>query len=147
MQVPLREDYRYDVNDILAAVTEQTKLLYICSPNNPTGTYMERQDLQQLVNELPSYVLVIFDGAYSHFVTADDYCDGLELVRMGYPIIVTQTFSKIYGLAGIRVGYEYRVPSILHNIRQVKEPFNVNALAQIGGTAAIKDDQHLECDT
>lgn len=143
VQVPLREDYRYDVDDILAAVTEQTKLLYICSPNNPTGTYMKKQDLHRLMEELPSYVLVIFDGAYSHFVTADDYSDGLELVRLGYPIVVTQTFSKIYGLAGIRVGYGIASPSILHSIRQVKEPFNVNALAQVGATAAIKDDQHL----
>lgn len=143
VQVPLREDYRYNVDDILAAVTEQTKLLYICSPNNPTGTYMKKQDLHRLMDELPSYVLVIFDGAYSHFVTADDYCDGLELVRLGYPIVVTQTFSKIYGLAGIRVGYGIASPSILHSIRQVKEPFNVNALAQVGATAAIKDDLHL----
>jgi histidinol-phosphate aminotransferase len=144
VQVPLREDYRYDFDDILAAVTEQTKLLYICSPNNPTGTYMKKQDLHQLMEKLPSHVLVIFDGAYSHFVTADDYCDGLELVRLGYPIVVTQTFSKIYGLAGIRVGYGIASASILHNIRQVKEPFNVNALAQIGAAAAIMDDDHLE---
>lgn len=144
VQVPLREDYRYEIADLLAAVTEKTKLLYICSPNNPTGTYMTKQDLHALMDKLPPHVLVIFDGAYSHFVTADDYCDGLELVRQGYPIIVTQTFSKIYGLAGIRVGYGIASASILRNIRQVKEPFNVNALAQIGAVAAIQDDAHLE---
>ncbi|WP_246239700.1 histidinol-phosphate transaminase [Paenibacillus anseongensis] len=144
VQVPLREDYRYEIADLLAAVTEKTKLLYICSPNNPTGTYMTKQDLHALMDKLPPHVLVIFDGAYSHFVTADDYCDGLELVRQGYPIIVTQTFSKIYGLAGIRVGYGIASASILRNIRQVKEPFNVNALAQVGATAAIQDDAHLE---
>lgn len=144
VQVPLREDYHYNVDDMLAAVTAHTKLLYICSPNNPTGTYMKRQDLHRLMDTLPSHILVIFDGAYSHFVTADDYCNGLDLVRLGYPIVVTETFSKIYGLAGIRVGYGIASASILHSIRQVKEPFNVNALAQIGAAAAIKDDQHLE---
>ncbi|GGA08209.1 histidinol-phosphate aminotransferase [Paenibacillus marchantiophytorum] len=144
VEVPLREDYSYDIQDILAAVTAKTKLLYICSPNNPTGTYMKKQDLHQLVDQLPAHVLVIFDGAYSHFVTADDYCDGLELVKAGYPIIVTQTFSKIYGLAGIRVGYGIASPSILQHIRQVKEPFNVNALAQVGAVAAILDDEHVQ---
>ncbi|MBD0383146.1 histidinol-phosphate transaminase [Paenibacillus sp. WST5] len=142
--VPLQEGYVYDVDDILAAVTERTKLLYICSPNNPTGTYMTRNHLQRLLKELPSRILVIFDGAYSHFVTADDYSDGLEFVRMGYPIMVTQTFSKIYGLAGIRVGYGVAAPGIIHTIRQVKEPFNVNALAQVGAIAALADDAHLE---
>ncbi|OPH48289.1 histidinol-phosphate transaminase [Paenibacillus ferrarius] len=144
VEVPLRENYSYEIQDILAAVNEKTKLLYICSPNNPTGTYMKKQDLHQLMDQLPSQVLVIFDGAYSHFVTTDDYCDGLELVRSGYPIIVTQTFSKIYGLAGIRVGYGIAAPAILQHIRQVKEPFNVNALAQVGAAAAILDDAHVE---
>ncbi|TXK78365.1 histidinol-phosphate transaminase [Paenibacillus sp. N3.4] len=144
VEVPLRDDYQYDIDDILGAVTVQTKLLYLCSPNNPTGTYMKKQDLYRLMDTLPPHVLVIFDGAYSHFVTADDYCDGLELVRQGYPIVVTQTFSKIYGLAGIRVGYGVAPEKILQSIRQVKEPFNVNTLAQIGAVAAILDDAHLE---
>lgn len=144
VEVPLREDFRYEVSDILNAVTERTKLLYICSPNNPTGTYMSKPDLYTLMDKLPPHVLVIFDGAYSHFATADDYCDGIELVRQGYPIVVMQTFSKIYGLAGIRVGYGIAAAAILRNIRQVKEPFNVNALAQVGAAAAIQDDAHLQ---
>ncbi|NQX64403.1 histidinol-phosphate transaminase [Paenibacillus qinlingensis] len=144
IHVPLGENYRYEVEAILSAVTERTKMLYICSPNNPTGTYMTKTDLHRLVKSLPSHVLVIFDGAYSHFVTADDYCDGLTLVREGYPVVVLQTFSKIYGLAGIRVGYGIADAGILQRIRQVKEPFNVNTLAQVGAVAALKDDQHLE---
>ncbi|MFD0696083.1 histidinol-phosphate transaminase [Paenibacillus sp. GCM10027628] len=144
VSVPLREGYLYDVDDILTAVTEQTKLIYICSPNNPTGTYMTRNDLIRLLENLPPRILVIFDGAYSHFVTADDYSDGLEFIRQGYPVVVTQTFSKIYGLAGIRVGYGVAAPSIIRSIRQVKEPFNVNALAQVGAAAAITDDAHLQ---
>ncbi|MDR6885356.1 histidinol-phosphate transaminase [Bacillus sp. 3255] len=143
VEVPLREDYSYAIGGILAAVTERTKLLYICSPNNPTGTYMSKQDLYALMDKLPPHVLVIFDGAYSHFVTAEDYCDGIELVRQGYPLIVTQTFSKIYGLAGIRVGYGIASAAVIRSIRQVKEPFNVNALAQVGAAAAIQDDAHL----
>ncbi|OAS20288.1 histidinol-phosphate transaminase [Paenibacillus oryzisoli] len=144
IRVSLGENYRYEVDAILEAVTERTKMLYICSPNNPTGTYITKTDLHRLVKSLPSHVLVIFDGAYSHFVTADDYCDGLALVREGYPVVVLQTFSKIYGLAGIRVGYGIADAGILQRIRQVKEPFNVNTLAQVAAAAALKDDQHLE---
>ncbi|MNQ91438.1 Histidinol-phosphate aminotransferase 2 [compost metagenome] len=143
VHVPLGENFRYEVDTLLAAVTTRTKMIYICSPNNPTGTYMTKKDLHRLVKSLPTHVLVIFDGAYSHFVTADDYCDGLALVQEGYPVVVLQTFSKIYGLAGIRVGYGIADAGILERIRQVKEPFNVNMLAQVGAAAAIQDDQHL----
>ncbi|MGG1520074.1 histidinol-phosphate transaminase [Paenibacillus oryzisoli] len=142
--VPLREGFNYDVDDLLAAVTERTKLLYLCSPNNPTGTYMKKEELHRLVASLPSHVLVVYDGAYSHFVTADDYCDGIELVRSGFPIVVLQTFSKLYGLAGIRVGYGLADPGIIARIRQVKEPFNVNMLAQVAAAAAIGDEAHVE---
>ncbi|MEW9702078.1 histidinol-phosphate transaminase [Paenibacillus sp. SI8] len=142
--VPLRDGYAYNVEDLLAVVTKKTKLLYICSPNNPTGTYLKRDDLHRLLDALPPRILVIFDAAYSHFVTSDDYSDGLEFVRSGYPIMVTQTFSKIYGLAGIRVGYGIAAPSLIQSIRQVKEPFNVNVLAQVGAVAALEDDAHLE---
>jgi len=141
--VALTEDYQYDVAAILEAVNERTRLVYLCSPNNPTGTILRTSDLTELLNALPPSVLVVYDSAYSHFVTEDDYSDGIEFVQAGYPVIVLQTFSKVYGLAGIRVGFGVASPSIIRAILQVKEPFNVNALAQAAAVAAINDEDHV----
>lgn len=142
--VPLDEQYGYRVDDLLSAVTERTKIVYLCSPNNPTGTYVPKADLERLLDRLPKRVLVMFDAAYSHYASADDYTDGLEYVRRGYPIIVLQTFSKIYGLAGIRIGFGAASSDIISSILRVKEPFNVNALAQAAAKAAITDVEHVE---
>ncbi|MDM5334008.1 histidinol-phosphate transaminase [Ureibacillus composti] len=141
--VSLDEHYQFNIDSILAAVTDKTKLIYICSPNNPTGTYLPKSRLETLLDLLPKHILVVFDSAYSHFATNEDYTDGLEYVRIGYPIIVLQTFSKIYGLAGIRVGFGVAPESIIQSILRVKEPFNVNSLAQIAAAAAIADEEHI----
>lgn len=140
----LGEHFEYDIETIISAVTERTKIVYICSPNNPTGTYMTKGQLQQLLDTLPEKVLVVFDGAYSHYAEADDYTNGLEFIALGCPIIVLQTFSKIYGLAGIRVGFGVAPETIIQSIFKVKEPFNVNMLAQAGATAAIADERHIQ---
>ncbi|WP_242985930.1 histidinol-phosphate transaminase [Oceanobacillus zhaokaii] len=142
--VPLEEGFQFNVQKIVDAITEQTKLLYLCSPNNPTGTYLSKTELDQLLQAVPNNVLVVFDGAYSHYATADDYTNGIEYVRAGKPILVLQTFSKIYGLAGIRVGFGIAPQSIIQSILKVKEPFNVNSLAQAAATAAIMDAEHVE---
>lgn len=141
--VALTDDYRYDVSAMLEAVNDRTKILYLCSPNNPTGTILPRSSLTELLNALPPNVLVMLDSAYRHFVTDDDYSDGIEFVKAGYPIVVLQTFSKVYGLAGIRVGFGVASQSIIAAILQVKEPFNVNALAQAAAAAAILDEDHV----
>jgi histidinol-phosphate aminotransferase len=140
---PLREDLQYDPEAILAAVTERTKMVYLCSPNNPTGTILSKKELQYILDSLPKRVLVVLDAAYSHFVSVDLYSDGIEFVRAGYPLVVLKTFSKIYGLAGIRVGFGAAPQAIIQNILQVKEPFNVNALAQAAAIAAIGDEEHV----
>jgi histidinol-phosphate aminotransferase len=142
--VPLEENYTYNTDAIIAAVTERTKIVYICSPNNPTGTFLPKQQLEQLLDALPKRILVVYDAAYSHYATAEDYTNGLEYVSLGYPIIVLQTFSKIYGLAGIRIGFGAAPEAIIRHIEQVKEPFNVNTLAQMAAAAAIMDEQHVE---
>lgn len=144
LPVALGENFEYDVEAIISAVTERTKIVYICSPNNPTGTYMKKEQLKHLVDTLSKKVLVVFDGAYSHYADADDYTNGLEFVSLGYPLIVLQTFSKIYGLAGIRIGFGVAPETIIKSISKVKEPFNVNMLAQIGATAAIADIKHVQ---
>ncbi|OAH57372.1 histidinol-phosphate aminotransferase [Domibacillus aminovorans] len=139
----LELDFEYDINVILDAVTDRTKIVYLCSPNNPTGTYLPKNQFEQLLNKLPDHILVVFDGAYSHYAAADDYTDGIEYIASGYPVIVLQTFSKIYGLAGVRVGFGVARADIIQRILKVKEPFNVNALAQAAATAAINDDEHV----
>ncbi|NHN29334.1 histidinol-phosphate transaminase [Paenibacillus agricola] len=144
VDVPLNQDFAYDIEAILSAVTEKTKIVYICTPNNPTGTYLPKQDMERLLSALPARVLIVVDAAYSHFATAADYTDGLEYVRAGYPVVVLQTFSKIYGLAGLRIGFGAAPEAIIRHIVKVKEPFNVNALAQAAAAAAITDDQHVQ---
>jgi histidinol-phosphate aminotransferase len=141
--VPLKPNFAYDTESILTAVTDRTKIVYLCSPNNPTGTILSRLELKQLLDALPKRVLVLLDAAYSHFVSVDDYSDGMEFVREGYPLLVLKTFSKIYGLAGIRVGFGAASKQIINSILQVKEPFNVNALAQAAAAAALGDVEHI----
>ncbi|MDR7001383.1 histidinol-phosphate transaminase [Neobacillus niacini] len=141
--VPLDHEYQFNIETTLAAVTAHTKLIYICSPNNPTGTYMPKSMLKELLHSLPKNILVVFDSAYSHFATNEDYTNGLEFVRSDFPIIVLQTFSKIYGLAGVRVGFGAAPESIIQSILHVKEPFNVNSLAQAAASAAITDEEHV----
>jgi histidinol-phosphate aminotransferase len=143
ISVPFGEQYAFDMDTVCEAVTERTKLLCICSPNNPTGTYLPRSVLHHLLDVLPRQILVLFDAAYSHYATAEDYTDGLEFVRGGYPIVVLQTFSKIYGLAGLRVGFGVAAESIVQQILKVKEPFNVNTLAQAAAAAALHDEEHM----
>jgi histidinol-phosphate aminotransferase len=141
--VPLEEDYSFHIQAILSAVTDRTKIVYICSPNNPTGTYLPKEQLELLLDSLPKRVLVVYDAAYSHYATAADYTNALAYISMGYPIIVLQTFSKIYGLAGIRIGFGAASETIIRQIEQVKEPFNVNTLAQTAAAAAIMDEAHV----
>lgn len=141
-QVPFDEGFQYNAEKILEAVTDKTKIVYICSPNNPTGTYITSQQMSQLLAGLND-VLVVFDGAYSQFADKEDYTDGLEFVKSGHPVIALQTFSKIYGIAGVRIGFGLASEGIIKSILKVKEPFNVNTLAQIAASAAIKDDEHV----
>ncbi|MFD1850924.1 histidinol-phosphate transaminase [Oceanobacillus bengalensis] len=142
--VAFDDGFEFNVDQIIDAITDCTKLLYICSPNNPTGTYLERNEFERLLGAVPERVLVVFDGAYSHYATARDYTDGIEFVRAGYNVLVLQTFSKVYGLAGLRVGFGVAPASIIQTILKVKEPFNVNSLAQAAATAAITDDEHVK---
>ena len=141
--VPLKSDFSYDVEAILAAVTNRTKLVYLCSPNNPTGTILTKAELEYILDALPKRVLVVLDAAYSHYTASTEYTNGVEFVRKGYPILVIQTFSKIFGLAGIRVGFGIAPEGIIQSIVQVKEPFNVNTLAQVAAMAAIGDHEHV----
>lgn len=135
--VPQKE-YRYDLVAMRAAVTPHTKLVFIANPDNPTGTYVTKRDLGVFLRDLPSETIVFLDEAYYEFVDAADYPQTLPYTK-DRAVIVTRTFSKAYGLAGLRVGYGIAQPSLIAAMDAVREPFNVNSLAQAGASAALDD--------
>jgi histidinol-phosphate aminotransferase len=141
--VPLGNGFEFDLDAILDRITERTKMVYLCTPNNPTGTYIKKDALEHFMQRLPKGVLVVLDEAYYEYVTADDFAHGLQYVRDGYPVVVLHTFSKLYALAGLRVGYLLAHPSIVREINRVREPFNVNTVAQVGALAALEDEEHV----
>lgn len=141
--VPLK-DYRHDLKAMLEAVTDKTKLIFICNPNNPTGTIVTRNEVDEFMKDVPEDVIVIFDQAYIEYVTDVDYPDCMDYVREGRNVILLRTFSKVYGLAGLRIGYGIAKPELVSLVSRVKEPFNVNSIAQIGAIEALKDQDHIE---
>lgn len=142
-QIPLTADLRHDLPAMARAITERTKLIYIANPNNPTGTIVYRDELKAFLARVPDHVLVVLDEAYYEYVDHPDYPDGLEHVRAGANVVVFRTFSKAYGLAGLRIGYAMGRPELLDPVERVREPFNVNALAQVAAAAALADQAHV----
>ena len=144
-QVPLvGEDFTYDFDAILEAVNEKTRLVFICSPNNPTGSIVKKKDLDLFIEKLPDHILLVLDQAYIEYVDDSEHVSGLDYVKQGKPVILLRTFSKIYGLAGLRIGYGIAPEEIIMDLNRVREPFNVNAMAQKAALAALDDDEHLE---
>ena len=141
--VPAR-DYGHDLPAMIKAVTPRTKIMFVANPNNPTGTMASRAEVLQLIHEVPSHVLVVMDEAYIEY--PDDAPDLVPYVRSGrHPnLLLCRTFSKIYGLAGLRVGYAMGHPEMIAALEKVREPFNVNMMAQIGALAALDDAAHIE---
>lgn len=142
-EVPVR-DLRYDLPAMLKAITPRTKLVFVCNPNNPTGTTVSHGELESFIRQLPEGILVVLDEAYQEYVTQPDFPDSLGFVKQGLPVIILRTFSKIYGLAGLRVGYGIGSPAVINQLQRVREPFNVNRLAQFAAAAALSDTGHLE---
>ncbi len=139
--VPLRQ-YRYDLPAMKAAITPHTKLVFIANPDNPTGSYVTKKELDVFVRGLPHQTIVFMDEAYHEFVEVSDYPRTLAMVH-DVPMIVTRSFSKAYGLAGLRVGYGIAQPSIISAMDAVREPFNVNSMAQAAAAAALDDTAFL----
>ncbi len=135
---PLR-DFRVDLDDVRSKITGRTKLVFLCSPNNPTGTILKERELLSFLDSLPDGVLVLLDEAYGDFVEDPEYPDSLSLIGR-YPLIVLRSFSKIYGLAGLRVGYGVGSGELIGYMHRVREPFNVNQLAQAAALAALDDE-------
>jgi histidinol-phosphate aminotransferase len=135
--VPTRY-FKYDLKAMKDAVTKNTKVVFIANPDNPNGTYVARYELEDFLKGLPDETIVFLDEAYFDFVEEQDYPNGLDYIGESN-LIVTRTFSKAYGLAGLRVGYGVSSSEIIKYMEAVREPFNVNSLAQIGAISALKD--------
>jgi len=142
-KAPLRY-FKYDLGAILKLVDKKTKLVFIANPNNPTGTYVAKHEVTYFLNTLPKQVIVVFDEAYDTFIDVDDYPDSLSYLRAKKKVIILRTFSKAYGLAGLRLGYAIANPELVSYMERVRQPFNVNILAQAAGLAAIDDRDFLD---
>jgi len=144
IRVPLR-DYTHDLAAMADAVTERTRLLFLCNPNNPTGTINSAAEVAQLLARLPDNVLLVVDEAYCEFVERADYPELLHELRNGrHNLILLHTFAKIYGLAGLRVGYAFGPAPVVSYLNLARPAFNVNTLAQAAGQAALDDRAHVE---
>jgi histidinol-phosphate aminotransferase len=142
IQTPLREN-AFDLAAIAHAVTQRTKVIYIANPNNPTGRMVTADDMDRFLGALPPRVLVVLDEAYYEYVRDPDYSHSLDYVRSGRNVLVLRTFSKVYGLAGLRLGYGMGNPELIEALNRVRSPFNANSLAQAAGLAAIDDQEHV----
>lgn len=141
--VDLTADFEYDMETVLKLVNERTKIIYLCSPNNPTGTYIKRDQLQAFLDRLPKHVLVVLDEAYIEFAEAEDAAHGIDFLKAGYNVLVMRTFSKLYALAALRIGYVLGPVDVVDAINRTREPFNVNHLAQVAAVTALADEEHI----
>lgn len=144
VRVPL-SGMRHDLDAMRDAVGEKTRIVWICNPNNPTGTFVERECVAAFLKDLPPDVAVVFDQAYFEFVDDDRYADALDFLKAGHEnVIVLRTFSKAYGLAGLRLGYAIAAPRVRRLLDTIKEPFNLNRLSVVAGPAALADDGWMQ---
>jgi histidinol-phosphate aminotransferase len=136
------QKYGHDLPAMLAAVTPQTRVVFVANPNNPTGTVASREEIARFVNAVPEHVLVVMDEAYIEFM--EEPADLLPLVREGRPnLLMMRTFSKIFGLAGLRIGYGIASPELIAGLERTRQPFNINSIAQAGALAALEDTEHV----
>lgn len=138
------KNLKTDVDSILKGVTEKTKIVFVANPNNPTGTYIPRDELIRLRGGLPPHVLLVLDGAYAEYVEAKDYTDGADIVDMGENTVMTRTFSKIYGLAGLRLGWAYCPEPVADILNRIRGPFNIGSPAIAAGIEAVFDQDFIK---
>jgi histidinol-phosphate aminotransferase len=136
--------YTADVDAILSLVTERTRIVFLANPNNPTGTYIPFKEVRRLHAGLPANVLLVLDAAYAEYVRRNDYESGVELAGTAPNVFMTRTFSKIYGLAGLRIGWGYGSAEVIDALNRIRGPFNVSAAAIAAGVAAIGDHAHRD---
>jgi histidinol-phosphate aminotransferase len=137
------KDHGHDLPAMVAAIASDTKIIFIANPNNPTGTFLTGQQISDFLAQVPPHVLVVLDEAYNEYLDDDLRADAIAWVRQYPNLIVSRTLSKAYGLAGLRVGYAVAQPAITDILNRIRQPFNVNSLAQAAAVAAIQDDAFL----
>lgn len=140
--VPL-VDWTHDLESMVGAITPRTRLLFLCNPNNPTGTMVSAEAVDRFMARVPEDVIVVFDEAYFEYVRNPRFPDAMAYVKQGRNAIVLRTFSKIYGLAGLRIGYGVSTSEIVGFLNRVRPPFNANSVAQKAALAALEDDEHV----
>ena len=133
------KNYRVSIDEVLKKVSKRTKMVFIANPNNPTGTYLSKNEILYLRKNLRSDILLVIDDAYSEFMNQKNYRSGLDLFKESKNVLITRTFSKIYGLAGLRLGWGYSSKNIINALNKIKPPFNVNRAALAAGVEALKD--------
>lgn len=138
------KDYGHDLLAMAKAITDKTKLIYIANPNNPTGTCFGQAEWDAFMAQVPERVLVVLDEAYTEYVSREDYPDGLKSLAQYPNLIVTRTFSKVYGLAGLRLGFSASSADVAGFINRVRQPFNVNSMAMLAGVAALQDQAFVQ---
>jgi len=143
IQVPIK-DYKHDLEGMLKAITDKTKIVFIDNPNNPLGSAITRTQMDAFMERVPDHVLVVLDEAYYEYVGSMDYPRSLHYVHEGRNVLLLRTFSKIYGLAGLRVGYGFAKPEIIEALSKVRLPFSVNRAAQLAAVAALEDEKHVD---
>ena len=141
-RVPLREE-RHDLEAMAQACDARTALVYIANPNNPTGTYVGRRAFLDYLDRVPAHVLTVIDEAYADYVSAADYPDGVDFVRERRNVLVLRTFSKIHGLAGVRIGFGVTSPEVARGLEAVRSPFNTSSVGQAAALAALSDVAHV----
>ncbi len=142
--IPTIGNFKHDFKAYLAAITDKTKMVFVCNPNNPTGNIMTKAELDYLVDNLPDHILLVLDEAYYEFAKVNpDYPNGLDYLAKRPNTVIIRTFSKVAGLAGLRVGYMISSPDIIAEMSKVKNVFNSNRIAQAAGIAAIEDQDHI----
>lgn len=143
IEVPLTENYRHDLESMYEEVTEQTKIIFLCDPNNPTGTIINADKLEKFLKKIPEHVLVIVDQAYNEYVKTEKYFDGIEKLDSYPNLFIIRTFSKIYGMAGLRVGYGLGNKTLIEFFQRIRSPFNVNLIAQKAAVKALNCQNHI----
>jgi len=143
--LPLTKDFKHDFKGFVNAVTDKTKLVYVCNPNNPTGNIMTKEEVNYLADNLPEHVVLVLDEAYFEYAVKNpDYIDGLEILNRRPNTVILRTFSKVAGLAGLRVGYAISTPEIITEMKKIKGVFNSNRIAQKAAIASLDDQAHID---
>lgn len=142
VQVPLK-DYTYDLEALAEHINDSVRMIYLANPNNPTGAIFTARAMDRFLARVPANVLVVLDEAYHEYVEEPDYTRSLDYVRAGRYFIALRTFSKVHGLAGLRIGYGLGHPEVVEAVNKVRSPFNVNSLALVAAQAALDDDRHV----